>query len=349
MSAMTRPGGAEAVLAVVARAWCGSARRSRSSRRTGARFAPVTSSKRAARSYGHGLAAREHAPQRREVERLDERRPQHHQELRAHAREHGDPLALDGAERLVGVETRLAPRWSHRAPSGVTCDVHSPNPNGAGSAPKNTSSAGHRAGRSRELVEVHPPVLVVHHDTSAYRSCPTWSSGGRDRRRRTRGRRVPRRERRCLGRRPRRRRLTTTCCARGSPSARSASTMASAGSPRCSCEVTMPDAPVVAEDVAQLAVAGAVAEADDGETGALGGDEGDVHRDPVGEQHRDAAPAGSPVRTSAVRQRGARARRTPTSWRAGRRRRWRARPACSRAHCATASPTVVSPHHPARL
>ena len=46
--------------------------------------------------------------------------------------------------------------------------------------------------------------------------------------------------------------------------------------------------------MAQLVVAGAVAEAHDGQAGALGGDEGDVDRDPVGEQDGDPRAPGQP-------------------------------------------------------
>ena len=43
----------------------------------------------------------------------------------------------------------------------------------------------------------------------------------------------------------------------------------------------------LAQDVADLRVTGAMAETHDRETGALGGDEDDVHRDAVGKQHRE--------------------------------------------------------------
>ena len=63
----------------------------------------------------------------------------------------------------------------------------------------------------------------------------------------------------------------------------------------------------LAEDVADLGVAGAVAEPDDGQPGALGGDERHVHGDTVGEQHRDPAPRGRPVPTRAAASRWPRA------------------------------------------
>ena len=61
------------------------------------------------------------------------------------------------------------------------------------------------------------------------------------------------------------------------------------------------------QQVADLGLAGAVADPDDGQPGALGRDERDVHPDAVGEQHRDAGLAGQPVPASVAASRVARA------------------------------------------
>ena len=72
---------------------------------------------------------------------LDDRRVQHHEELGADTGEDGHPFALDGADRGVGVEARVHDRRCIRAPPVSRATVHSPNPNGAGNALRNTSSA----------------------------------------------------------------------------------------------------------------------------------------------------------------------------------------------------------------
>ena len=52
----------------------------------------------------HHLAAREHHAQRREVVRVDRGRVQQHHELRRDRGQHGDAVALDRGEHLLGVE-----------------------------------------------------------------------------------------------------------------------------------------------------------------------------------------------------------------------------------------------------
>ena len=131
------------------------------------------------------------------------------------------------------------------------------------------------------------------------------------------------------------------------PRPAASSTSSAVGRPRCSASVTSASARVRREEVAQLVVAGAVAEPDDGEARRAR-----RRRTRRGRRRRRGG-GPRPGRLGGARYRRARARarwparRSRPRWRGGRRRRARRGPAGSRAQPATASPTVVSPHHPA--
>jgi hypothetical protein len=237
---------------------------------------------------GDGLTTGEHATQRREVVLLDDRRLQHHEELRAHAGEHGDAFTFDGADHVVGIEA-FVHDGRHAEDRG--CDVRRPEPEAERRRDRAQEHVvtSHVAGLGRELVEVHPAVLRVHdalrHAGGARRRVddehvvgPIGAAGevahrrgGVDRdtlpvddhvvRERTARALQHRHE---LGRRP--------------------APMLGQGEQRVGTGE--------GEQVADLVVARAMSETDDGEASSFRGHEGNVHRDSVGQQHREPGTSG---------------------------------------------------------
>ncbi len=110
----------------------------------------------------HGFAAGEQHPQRREVALPHRRRVEHHDELRAHAREHRDPMAFDELERVVGIETL---RDDERRAEECRGEVRGPQaePERRGHRAQHNLVARQTTAAHRELMEVHPSVLRVHH------------------------------------------------------------------------------------------------------------------------------------------------------------------------------------------
>ena len=110
---------------------------------------------------GHGLAAGEHRAQRAEVAGPLGVGVQHHDELRAHAAQHGDPLALDQVERLVGVEVVHHHRGAAEDARGEVAGPEPEAERGRDGAEEDLVVA-EVAGQRGQPVEVEPPVLGVH-------------------------------------------------------------------------------------------------------------------------------------------------------------------------------------------
>ena len=128
--------------------------------------APVASSKRAALLVGHRLAAGEEHAQRGEVRLARARvlqRLEHQDELGAHGGEHGHAVALDGAQRRLGVEARR--EHGRRAEQASASRGRSRcRSRRASAAPRRTRPrARELARRDGQLVEGEPAALVVDH------------------------------------------------------------------------------------------------------------------------------------------------------------------------------------------
>ena len=111
---------------------------------------------------GHRLTAGEHGAQRAEITRPFSLGVEQHDELRAHAAQHGDPLPFDEVEGGVGVE---ALHHQRRAAEDRGGEVGRPQtePERCRHRPEEHLVVGEGAGPRRQRVEVEPAVLGVHH------------------------------------------------------------------------------------------------------------------------------------------------------------------------------------------
>ena len=111
---------------------------------------------------GDRLAPGEHDPQGREVELVEQRGVEHHDELRADAGQHGDPVRHHGPQRPLDVELR---RQHRRAAEHAGREVRRPQAEAEGGrhGTEEDVVGGERAGLGRQLVEVEPSVLGVQH------------------------------------------------------------------------------------------------------------------------------------------------------------------------------------------